>query len=130
MTSGVAGENSDENDSGNGDDVTMRSEHVAKPAPAVAKEPANGMPIRYLNGKRVSEYEWIRSENIKANKKLLNELELKNAVGRIFGERDGKENKENGGEPSTKLKKIPQENATTRTLRSMGKAVMNRCVYM
>ena len=105
---------------------------MAGPAPAVAKAPANEMPIRYLDGKRVSEYEWIRSENIKANGKLLQVLELKNAGERIFGERDGKkgkENKENGGEPSAKRKKIPWANVETRTLRSKAKAVANRCVY-
>ena len=132
VTSGVADENSDDNAGGNGDDVAMRSEHVAGPAPAVAKAPANEMPIRYLDGKRVSEYEWIRSENIKANGKLLQVLELKNAGERIFGERDGKkgkENKENGGEPSAKRKKIPLANVGTRTLRSKAKAMANRCVY-
>ena len=178
-TSGVAGENSDENAGGNGDDVARRSEHVVKPAPTVAnsdknssrnddgvamrsehvvepapavtnsdenagrngddvmrapavvKAPANKMPIRYLNGKRVSEYEWNRSENIKANDKLLQALELKNARGRIFGERDGKkgkENKDNRGERSVKRKKIPLANVGVQTLRSTGKAVTNRCV--
>ena len=41
VTSGVAGENSDENASGNGDDVAMRSEHVIEPAPAVANSDEN-----------------------------------------------------------------------------------------
>jgi hypothetical protein len=146
--------NSDENASGNGDDVAMRSEHmvqlapavansdenaggngndIAMRAPAVVKAPANKRPIRYLDGVRVSEYEWNRSENIKANDKLLQALELKNAGGRIFGKQDGKkgkENKDNGGEPSAKCKKIPLANTGTRTLRSIGKAVTNRCVYM
>lgn len=150
VTSGVAGENSgenagannddvamqseysDENAGANDDDVAMRSEHVAKPAPAVAKAPTNEMPIRYLDGKRISEYEWIRSKDIKANRKLLQALELKNAGERIFGEQDGKkgkENKENRGEPSAKHKKIPLANVGTRTLHSKGKAVTNRCVY-
>lgn len=126
VTSSDAGENGDEHDGENGDDVAMQIEHVAKSAPA------NRLPVRYLDGKRVSEYEWIRSENIKANEKLLKTLELTNVGKQIFGKQDrkkGKENKDNGNEPSTKRKKIPLANAGTRVLRSMETAIPNMCVY-
>ena len=53
-TSGATGENSDDNNGRNGDDVAMPSEAATKPSPVVRKAP---VPIRYQNGKRVSEYE-------------------------------------------------------------------------
>jgi hypothetical protein len=125
VTGGVAGEDSDEN----GDDIAMQGEHMAKPEPVIA--PANRRPVYYLGGKRVSEYEWIRAENIKNNEKLLEALELKNAGEQLFKKRGGKgkENQPNGGDPSKKRKErkqLPWANMEKRTLRSMGKAVPDR----
>jgi hypothetical protein len=127
VTSGVTGKNSDDNNGRNGDDVAMPSEAAPKPSPAVRKAP---VPIRYQNGKRVSEYEWERNENIKANQKLLQVLELKNAGEQVIGRKKGKENKDNEDKPSTKRKKLPWASTRTRTLRSMGKLVTNMYVYV
>ena len=48
---------------------TAQGEDVAKGQPAGAKVPAKPKPIRYLDGKQVSEYEWERNEQIERNKK-------------------------------------------------------------
>lgn len=93
---------------------------VVEQSTQVAKEMANAKPVRYLDGKRVSEYEWERSKTIEQNKVVLVQLGLENAGRRIFGKEatKGKENRKID-EPSKKRgRKTPSTNVDKRTLRS------------
>jgi hypothetical protein len=122
----------DEDSDEDTDAEDVQGERVAKSTPAVAKAPVKSKPIRYLNGKRVSEYEWERNQRIEQNKVLLAALELDNAGARLFGktgDRKTKENRQIGHEPSKKKgKKLPSANVEKRGLLPLGKAIPNRSV--
>ena len=96
----------------------------ARAETTVVQAPARTTPVRYLDGTRVSEYEWVRSETIKENRKVLAALGLDNMRESFFGKPQstkGKENKGAGNTPSGK--KVPWAAAGKRTLRSSGKAI-------
>ena len=114
----------------NGDTIATQGENVAKEAQVVVMAPAKPKPIRYLDGKQVSEYEWERSETIKENGQLLTKLGL-NDTGKQLFRKKGKEGKENRGIENrplkTKTKKV-WAGAGQRKLRSSAKAVPNTSV--
>jgi hypothetical protein len=115
----------------NSDTVAAQDEHVAKEAQAVVMAPAKPKPIRYLDGKRVSEYEWERSEKIKENSQLLVKLGLNDTGKQLFGKKQGTEGKENRGIEDRPLKtkrKKTWAGAGQRKLRSSEKAVPNTSV--
>jgi hypothetical protein len=102
---------------------TAQGEDVAKGQPAGAKVPAKPKPIRYLDGKQVSEYEWERNEQIERNKKALTELGLGDAGEKLFGKKGKRKGKENQIAPAKENKRLPWANVEKRALRSSGKAV-------
>ena len=114
----------------NGNTIATQGENVAKEAQVVVMAPTKPKPIRYLDGKQVSEYEWERSETIKENGQLLTKLGLNDTGKQLFGKK-GKEGKENRGIENrplkTKTKKV-WVGAGQRKLRSSVKAVPNTSV--
>jgi hypothetical protein len=115
----------------NSDTVATQGEHVVKEAQAVVMTPAKPTPIRYLDGKRVSEYEWERSEKIKENSQLLTKLGLNDTGKQLFGKKQGKKGKENRGIEDRPLKPKRQNTragAGQRKLRSSAKVVPNTSV--
>jgi hypothetical protein len=101
-------------------------EHVSNAAPKVPEAPA-----RYIDGEKVSEYEWERMERIRRNNVVLAALELDNSADRLFGKkrRKGKENKRDApSKSSAKAKKVPWANVEKPTLRSLKKGVPNTYV--
>lgn len=102
---------------------------MAKEAQAVVMAPAKPKPIRYLDGKRVSEYEWERSEKIKENGQLLTKLGLNDTGKQLFGKKQDKEGKENRRIEDRPLKtKRKMAGAGQRKLRSSAMAVPNTSV--